>query len=101
MGFICGIISGIGRKKGHPLLWNIVGGVAGSLTYFVLHIGKSLIQSLLLGNTFIVALIDCSTKMVTSGVNVVIAVVISVLLVQVLRPALEKTGIFEKLGKAV
>ena len=81
------------------MLWNIVGGIAGSLTYFVLHIGKSLIESLLLGNAFIVALIDCSTKMITSGINAVVAVVISVLLVQVLHPVLIRAGVFEKLGK--
>lgn len=99
MGFVCGIISGIGKTKGHQMLCNIIGGVAGSLTYFVLHIGKSLIESLLLGNAFIVALIDCSTKMITSGINAVIAVVISVLLVQVLSPVMARSGIFDKLGR--
>lgn len=99
MGFVCGVVSGIGNKKGNQLLWNIIGGTAGALTYFVLHIGKSIIALVLAGSDFSAAFLACSTKMVTSGINVIIGVVIAVIITPAIKLALNKTGIYQKMAR--
>ncbi len=98
MGFVCGIVSHLGGRKGENLAFNIIGAAAGALTYFVLHISKSIIVLMLSGSSFGAALAACSTKMITSGINVVTAVVASVILVIPLRIALTKAGVFKKIN---
>lgn len=99
MGFVCGIISDIGAKKGNQMLWNIAGGIAGAATYFVLHIGKSVIELVLAGSDFTAALVGCSAKMVTSGINVVSGVIIAVLLAPALKAAIVRTGVYQKMAR--
>jgi uncharacterized membrane protein len=98
MGFVCGVVSGIGEKKGNQPLWNVIGGIAGAATYFVLHIGKSIIELVLAGSDFGAALVACSTKMVTSGINIVTGVVIAALLAPVLKMAVVRTGVYQKMA---
>ena len=64
----------------------------------VLYLGKSFIEGLLLGNTLVPVLAAVGTKAVTSGVNAVIAVVVSVPLYAAVRMALKKSRLLEKLG---
>lgn len=98
MGFVCGIVSHIGGRRGENLAFNIIGASSGALAYFVLHISKSIITLIFSGSNLTAALVACSTKMITSGINVVIAVAASVILVIPLRIALTKAGVFKKLN---
>ncbi len=99
MGFVCGVVSGIGGKKGNQLLWNVIGGIAGAASYFVLHIGKSVIELVLAGSDLNAALVACSTKMVTSGINVVIGVVIAAIIAPAIKLAVSKSGLYQKIAR--
>lgn len=70
----------------------------GQNIYMVLYLGKSFIEGLLLGNALVPVLAAVGTKAVTSGVNAVIAVVVSVPLYAAVRMALKKSRLLEKLG---
>ncbi len=96
MGFVCGVVSGIGNTRGRQTLWNIVGGISGALTYFILHISKSIIELVLAGSDFFAAAAACSTKMVTSGINVIVGAAIAVLIAPAIKLAVSKTGIYQK-----
>ena len=74
------------------------GTIAGSATYMVLYLGKSFIEGLLLGSALGPVLLSVATKAVTSGVNAVIAVIVSVPLCAAIRLALKKSHLLEKLG---
>lgn len=95
---VCGWIAYRGGRKGADHRWNLIGAVSGSVVYMVLYLAKSFIQSLLLGNEMEVVLIALGTKALTSAVNAVIAVVVSVPLYAAIRLALKKSGMLEKLG---
>ena len=74
------------------------GTIAGSATYMVLYLGKSFIEGMLLGSALGPVLLSVATKAVTSGVNAVIAVIVSVPLCAAIRLALKKSHLLEKLG---
>lgn len=98
MGFVCGVVANIGNKHGKQVFWNVLGGVLGGLTYFVLHIGKSVFELVLAGSDFWAAFGACSTKMVTSSINLVIGVVIACILAPILKEALKRTGMYQKIA---
>ena len=98
MAAICGWIAYAGGRKGANHRWNLVGSVFGSVTYMILYLGKSFIQSMMLGNALEAALIALGTKAVTSATNAVIAVAVSVPLYAAIRLALKKSGMIEKLS---
>ena len=77
---------------------NILAAIAGSATYMVLYLGKSFIEGMLLGSALVPVLLSVGTKAVTSSVNAVIAVVVSVPLCAAIRLALKKSHLLEKLG---
>ena len=65
--------------------------VCGSLTYVVLYLSKALITDLFFLRTeWQTAMIDCGTRAVTSLINALLAVVISVPLYRSLAAALKK-----------
>ena len=64
----------------------------------VLYLGKSYIEGMLLGSALVPVLLSVGTKAVTSSVNAVIAVVVSVPLCAAIRLALKKSHLLEKLG---
>ena len=68
------------------------------MTYMILYLGKSFAEGLLIGSEMGTVLTALATKALTSGINAVIAVVVSVPLYTVLRLALKKSGLLEKLG---
>ncbi len=84
------------RPENHGL--NIAAATAGSLTYMVLYLGKSFIQGLLIGSELGAVLTSLFTKLVTSSINAAIAVVVSVPLCAVVRLALKKSRLLEKMG---
>lgn len=99
MGFICGIISGIGAKRGNQLLWNVIGGISGALAYFVLNIGRSVVELVIAGSDLNAALLACTTKMVTSGINVIIGVILAVIIAPAVKAAIYRTGLYQKIAR--
>ena len=93
MGSVCGWISHSGGAKGEVLWKNILGGICGALSYFILHIGKSIIVLMLAGSAFWPAVAANGVKMLTSGINAVIAVTCSVILAPLLIRALKAANI--------
>ena len=63
--------------------------VAGSVTYIVLYLAKSFVSALLAGSAPEAAGIALVTKLATSSVNAVLAVVISVPLAAIIKKALK------------
>ena len=90
MAYVCGIVSHLGGNDGTKTKQNIIGAVCGAGTYLVLHLGKSFITLVLEGSEASAALVACSTKLITSGVNAIFAVVVSVLLAPVCKKALNR-----------
>lgn len=97
MAFVCGAIANAGGREGKNFRWNLMGAVAGSATYLVLHLGKSLIVLMLEGSDFSAALVTCALKFITSGANALFAVVVSVLIAAPCRSALVRAGLERKL----
>ena len=71
----------------------------GSVTYIILYLGKAFVQGLLVGNDVNVVLLAVAEKLLTSSINAVIAVIISVPLSAAIRLALAKSGLTKKLEK--
>lgn len=90
MAYVCGWVSHLGENDGTNTKQNIIGAVSGALTYLVLHLGKSFITLILEGSDASAALVACGTKFITSGINAVFAVVISVLLAPICKKALDR-----------
>ncbi len=77
---------------------NILAAAAGSVAYMILYLGKAFIQGILLGSELGTVLTALTTKLVTSSINAVIAVVVSVPLCAVVRLALKKSHLLDKMA---
>lgn len=99
MGAICGAIAHAhganGQKKGR----NWLAAICGAVSYWFLYVGKSILLLMLSGSAWQAAVIATAPKMLTSGINAIFAVVVSNLLCMLLRPKLEKAGVFEALRR--
>lgn len=89
---VCGWIAHAGGRKAENHKWNILAAVSGSAAYMILYLGKSFIEGLLLGNELGTILTAVGTKAVTSGINAVIAVAVSLPLCAVIRAALKRAA---------
>lgn len=98
MAFVCGTVSHIGGRCGKNVIFNALGGALGAAAYFVLNIGRSVVELVLAGSNVGAAIVSCSTRMVTSGINAVIAVIAATAITPAIRLALSKLGVFEKMG---
>lgn len=100
IGFVAGFIAhGFGRK-GRSHGWNVVGAVAGSVTYVALYMVKSWITGkyvfdLTAGSAMMTVLLP---KFITSLTNGIIACVVAVPLCAALHRAMDKTSLGAKLG---
>lgn len=98
MGFVAGIISHAARKRFSFSWQDIVAAVCGSLTYTSLYLGKTFIDKYFIQGFEIETVgIDILSKLTVSLINGISAVIISLLLVSVLRPALKKVGLFNEM----
>ncbi|MCM1053971.1 MAG: ECF transporter S component [Bacteroides sp.] len=93
MGFAAGKLNRRNADGRIPLLTTVIAAVFGQLTYIVLYLVKSFFTVLILGGTVEAAWIAVGTNAVTSSVNAVLAVVISVPLYIALKAALSKTPV--------
>lgn len=95
IGFLAGVIAHKGA--GVSLKKDIIGATVGSLTYVVLYLTKSYIMKYLIEHQDIGAVMtQIVTKGITSTINAILAIVVSVLLAKMMRPALAKAGILAK-----
>lgn len=94
---VCGLVAYSGNSRGESQKRNLLGAILGSVTYMALYLGKSFLEGLLLGSQLGTVLTTLLTKFVTSGINAGIAVVAALPLSIVLRVALQKSGMGEKL----
>ena len=100
LAFVCGLVYSRLRAEedeektplfGRAWLSTVVAAVCGSLTYVILYLGKAMINDLLFLRTeWETAMIDVGTRAVTSLINALIAVVVSVPLYRALAPALRR-----------
>ena len=97
MAFVCGLVANLGGKHGTDRKLNLLGALAGSLTYLVLNFGKKILLLLLAGSSLQAAAVTCATSFIFSVINMVVGVVISVLLAPVCRQALVQAGLGPKL----
>lgn len=96
MAFVCGAVAWAGDAKGKNHRQNTVAAAVGALTYYVLYLTKNVIFLMLAGSTFSAAVIALTTKMITSGINAIVAVIVASLLAPVFRRAMESAGIYRK-----
>lgn len=97
---VCGWVACAKGSDGASHKRNICAAAAGSVTYMALYLGKAFFQGLLLGSEMGAVLTSVATKAATSGINAVIAVVVSVPLCAVVRAALKKSHLLEKLQRS-
>lgn len=96
---VCGWVAYAWGRTGGSYKLNICGAVAGSAVYMVLYLGKAFVTGLLLGSELGAVLTAVAAKAATSGINAIIAVAISVPLCAVVRSALRKSHLLEKLQR--
>ena len=96
LAFVCGLIAHSGKMSGSMLQEckistprYFIAAVAGSVTYIILYLAKAYITNILVGSAPQAALIALATKLATSSVNAVLAVLISVPLAAVIKKALK------------
>ena len=96
LAFVCGVIAHAGKMNGSMLQAckisaprYFIAAVSGSVTYIILYLAKAYIEAILMGSAHEAALIALATKLATSSVNGVLAVVISVPLAAVIQKALK------------
>ena len=92
MGFLAGLISHLGKANGEHTKRNLVAAIVASLSYVLLYIGEKVGGSMLMGNSFPVAITANSTRLITSLINAAVAIVGSMLLVKPIRGALKRVG---------
>ena len=98
MGYLAGIISHLKGAGGGDKKQNITGAVIGASAYVVLYISKTIILQYFILNSNLEAVMAVAvTKFIVSSVNALAAVIASIALEAVLRPALKSAGVFEKL----
>lgn len=98
LAFVAGAISHGGGHRAESAGRNLVACIGGSLSYVVLYVGKSFLKSTLFLRTEPeTALIDAAQKLGTSLANAAIAVILASLLWPMIRTALRRTPMAEKL----
>lgn len=100
MAFICGMIAHWGNADGKNHKLNIAGAVAGSTFSVAFYIIKGIIALVLEGSVLSAAVAASSVKLVTSGINAIIAVAVAVLIAPACRKALDRAGLGAKLFPA-
>lgn len=93
MGFTTGALNRRGIKIKSKLARAYVTAILGQIVYIILYLGKTFAAELIKGNAFGTAMFMVGEKSLSSMLNGVIAVVISVPLYFAIKAALEKTPI--------
>ncbi len=91
MGIVCGLIAKSAKRLKNETAHILTAAILGQLAYIVCYLAKTFISQLILGYTVETALIATGTNLLTSGVNAVIAVAVSVPLYIALKRPLAST----------
>ena len=92
MGFVCGYIAKSKKRLGGEAVHITLSGIAGQVTYIVLYVVRTYInQRIVYGAVAQAALATSATNLLTSSVNAVIAVAVSVPLYLALQKPLRMT----------
>lgn len=91
MGFVCGKLSKSPNRLKNETAHIVLTAIVGQLSYIVLYLTKTFISQIILGYTVEVALGATMTNLITSSVNAVIAVAVSVPLYFALKKPLKST----------
>ncbi|MDY2861931.1 MAG: ECF transporter S component [Oscillospiraceae bacterium] len=94
MGFVAGTIATLGGTR--TTSKNIIAAICGAFSYVLLYIGKSYLQQVALGSTKEAIVTVLTTKAITSCINAVVAIIVSVALYHLIAPALKKANLFQK-----
>ena len=98
MAFIAGVVSRSGGAEGKSLPKNITGCVLGEVAYIILYLGKSFISSYYLQKNALEAVMgSLVTKLMSSTINAVIAIVASILLLPAFITVMKKSGVYGKI----
>ncbi len=92
MGFVCGSL-----KKTSEKSRVILAAVLGQLTYILLYLGKKFVENLILNGDVNVAFVSLGTSAISSLVNGILAVIISVPLYFLLVKALKPSAVYSLL----
>ena len=98
IGFLVGLIARGGKNgKTSAITRDVLGALAGTVTYIVLYMAKSFIMKYYIeGQALQAVQVQLMTKLVSSAVNAGVGVFVAVLLANALRPALKKAGLFRQ-----
>lgn len=100
LGAVAGFISHRGGSRGRNKTLNLLGALAGSITYVILYLAKNFIKEyFIIKNPMNTVLTLLATKGAVSLINAVIAVVVALLLLPVFQKALERSGLGRRLAK--
>lgn len=102
MAFVCGIIFNLAEKsksKGMFIVWTVLAAVGGQAVYVFLRMGKEILRLVLAGSTLEAAVGGNMIKLVSSLVNMAIAVPCAVILAPIVITALKKAKIYQKITK--
>lgn len=91
LAFFAGWIAHSKGRNGMKLAFNIAGSIVGQLVYIVLYLTKSFFTGILEGSAAGAMVPSILTKLGTSTINAVIAVIFAVSLCVVVRAALKKS----------
>ena len=91
MGYVVGTVAKSANRLNNKTVHMGLAAILGQMTYIVLYLGKTYISQRILGYEVETALIAVGTNAITSGVNAVLAVVISLPLYFALRKPLMGT----------
>ena len=96
MGFVCGKIAYIGKSDGLNVKLNVFAGIAGTVAYMVLYLSRNFIRDIYFRMLEMpVAMLNLSTRTISSAVNGIIAVAIAVPLGLIIRKALEASNLMD------
>lgn len=94
MGFVAGTIATLGGTRTTSKTLLLLSAVHSLM--FLLYIGKSYLQQVALGSTKEAIVTVLTTKAITSCINAVVAIIVSVALYHLIAPALKKANLFQK-----
>ncbi|MGN0689021.1 MAG: ECF transporter S component [Oscillospiraceae bacterium] len=98
--FAMGFVAGVLRRKGKNEKTSvIVAAILGQITYIVLYLIKTYFTIIILGGTSEAAWTAVGTNAITSSINGVLAVIISVPLYFVISRALKNTAIYSLIAR--
>ncbi len=104
MAYVCGLFYNLAEASSSKLkytFWSILGAVAGQTVYLVLLFAKRIISLMLTGSDFTAAWVANLPRLVSSLINMAIAVPFAVILAPIIIKALKSAKIYQKLTKRI